>query len=173
MIKTPEQIDAVRQKGFRPGVVGCFLHDKKILLLYKKEHNLWQLPQGGIENGETIERAFSREMSEELGAEFVKSTGGEIAYVAEDKVEFPLKKQGDRDLQTDDGQPIKMKGKKYFFVCAYRLDPQINIEETEFDDFRWVDFDAGIKLAEKIYQKGKQRITLKILNKLKSLDLIS
>lgn len=173
MIKTLEEIDTVRQRGFRPGVVACFLHDKKILLLYKKEHNLWQLPQGGIENSETIEQAFSREMSEELGAEFVESTGGEISYVAEDKVEFPLKKQGDRDLQTDDGQPVKMKGKKYFFICAYRFNPDINIQKTEFDDSRWVNFEEGLRLADKIYQKGKQRITLKILNKLKELNLIS
>ncbi len=173
MIKTLEEIDTVRKRGFRPGVVGCFLNGGKLLFLYKREHNLWQLPQGGIENEETIEEAFGREMSEELGEEFIASTGGEIAYVAEDKVEFPRQKQGDRELQTDDGQPMVMKGKKYFFVCAYRLDPNIDIEATEFDDYKWASCGEGMKLAEKIYQKGKQRITIKILKKLKSLELIS
>ncbi|MDA3815487.1 MAG: NUDIX domain-containing protein, partial [Patescibacteria group bacterium] len=30
-----------------------------------------QFPQGGIDNGETIEKAISREMREELGFKFI------------------------------------------------------------------------------------------------------
>lgn len=74
-MKTPslKEIDSIRSQGLRPEVVGCFVSSKKILFVYKKEHHLWQLPQGGIENKEKIEKAALREMTEELGQSFVDS----------------------------------------------------------------------------------------------------
>ncbi len=35
-----EEIDAVRKTGLRPGIVGCFLHNKKILFIFKEKYNL-------------------------------------------------------------------------------------------------------------------------------------
>ena len=48
-IKEPskEELDALRKEGIRPSVVGCFINNKKLLLVYQKTFNLWQLPQGG------------------------------------------------------------------------------------------------------------------------------
>lgn len=172
MIKTLVEIDQIRKKGFRPQVVGCFLNDGKVLLVYKKEHDLWQFPQGGIDNGETMEEALVREMAEELGEKFTETSNEHISLISEAKVEFPANKQDVRNLQTDDGEPVTMKGKKYFFLAAIALEPEINIAETEFDEYRWVSHEEGLELAEKIYQKGKKRITVKVLSKLKELELI-
>ncbi len=173
MLKTPKEIDEIRKKGFRPQVVGCFLHSGKVLFLYKKEHDLWQLPQGGIDNRETMEEALVREMAEELGDKFIESINKNIRLISEAKVEFPANKQDVRNLQTDDDEPVTMKGKKYFFLTATATDVSIDISETEFDKYKWVSFEEGMGLAENIYQKGKKRITVKVLKKLKELGLIT
>lgn len=172
-MKTLKEVDQIRKKGFRPQVVGCFLNNRKLLLVYKKEHDLWQLPQGGIDNRETMEEALVREMAEELGEKFIGLSKENISLISEAKVEFPAHKQDVRNLQTDEGNPITMKGKKYFFLAAISLDTNIDIAETEFDAYKWVSFDEGMMLAKKIYQKGKKRITVNVLKKLKELDLIS
>lgn len=146
-------IEAIRQKGFRPEAVGCFVHKEKILMAYKKKHDLWQLPQGGIEEGESVTAAFLREMTEELGESLVKSIVGAPRVVGEDRVEFP---SGTRE---------DWKGKHYFFVLAAVSSPALDVATSEFDDARWVSFEEARVLARAIYQKGKQRITLKALDR--------
>lgn len=173
MIKTLEEIDKIRRKGFRPQVVGCFLNSGRLLLVYKKEHDLWQLPQGGIDNRETMKEALVREMKEELGEKFINANNQNISLISEAKVEFPANKQDVRNLQTDDGETIMMKGKKYFFLKAIVAELNIDIGETEFDDYVWVSYEEGMALAKKIYQKGKKRVTIKVLKRLRELGLIS
>lgn len=168
---TIDEIDNIRQSGFRPQVVGCFLKDKKILFLYKKEHDLWQLPQGGIYNRETIEKAIIREMSEELGEEFVNHAKLQ-EIIGADAVEFPEQTKGSRELKSDDGQTIFMKGKKYFFGVINTDILDLDINKTEFKDYKWLDFDDALALAGMIYQRGKKRITLGVLNKLQSVGLL-
>ncbi|MDO8507028.1 MAG: NUDIX domain-containing protein [bacterium] len=173
MIKTLKEIDDFRKKGLRPQVAGCFLNNRKVLLCYKKEHDLWQLPQGGIRNLELIEDAFLREMTEELGQSFVRQFGADLKPVTEAKVEFPLKKHAARNLETDAGEPITMRGKKYFFLAVLSSSVETRPEKTEFDDCKWSSYEEAMKSAEKIYQKGKKRITTKALKELKSLGLIT
>ena len=50
---TLQEIDAIRKEGMRPQVVGCFVSNKKTLLVYSEKYNLWQFPQGGIDNTDT------------------------------------------------------------------------------------------------------------------------
>ena len=166
-----EEIDAIRKSGYRPQVVGCFLNDKKILFLFKKEYNLWQLPQGGIDNQESIENAMIREMTEELGKKYADSMKINC-LVGYNQVEFPNETKNLRNLITDDGQKIFMKGKKYFFIAADMNITSLNIKETEFDDFKWLNYDDAIELSKTIYQPGKQRVTVDALNKLKEAGLL-
>jgi putative (di)nucleoside polyphosphate hydrolase len=166
-----EEINKIRNKGFRPQIVGCFLNNKKILFLYKKKHDLWQFPQGGIENNETINNAFFRETKEELGEEFVEACDKNIFLIGEDKIIFPLHNQNSRELKNNAGKSIFMKGKKYFFIGA-KTKANFNVFNSEFDDFRWTSFKEAIALCDKIYQAGKKRITVNALKQLRSLNLL-
>ncbi len=160
-------IDSIRQKGFRPQVVGCFVNDNKILLLFHKKNNLWQLPQGGIDNQETITEALKREMKEELGVDFIKNCDFSNIFITEEaQLIFPKKHQGSRELKTDGEKEKIMKGKRYFFLKINTRKTQIDIQKTEFDDYLWLNKTDALKLAQKIYQKGKREITLKAITSL-------
>lgn len=163
-VNTPsiEDINLIRRSGFRPQVVGCFLNNKKILFLFKKEHNLWQLPQGGVDNGETLEEAMIREMNEELGSNFLENAGTD-SIIGMDEIEFPSETKNSRELKTDDGKSVFMKGKKYFFVAVNAKTEHLDIKETEFDDYRWCGNIKASELTALIYQSGKRRITEKAL----------
>lgn len=167
-----EKIDSFRKQGLRPDVVGCFLNDRKILFVYHKEYNLWQIPQGGIDNRETAEDALVREMGEELGADFVAGCEDKVYYLGEDKIEFPKQTQDIRELFSDDGQQFKMIGKKYFFFAIPCPEPKLDLSVTEFSDSKWLGYDDAIKLSGAIYQSGKRRVTEKAIKLLKEFDLI-
>jgi len=170
---TPQDFDEVRKQGFRPQVVGCFVNEGKILFVFKKAHELWQFPQGGINNHETLDQAFRREMTEELGATFMAGVNKEINVFYEDQMEFPSVKQGNIGLQTDAGEEVFMKGKKYFFVVVAADQTLVELVETEFDEYRWTNFNQSLALADTIYQTGKQRITIKALGLLKEDGYVS
>ncbi len=168
---TLEQIDNIRQEGLRPQIVGCILHDKKILFVYKEKYKLWQLPQGGIDNKETIQEAAIREMTEELGADFTKSF--QIgAVIGSDTLIFPKHLQGSRHLQTDVGEKQLMLGKKYFFIPLQAGNKDLDISQTEFDDYKWLNYGEAILITKKIHQEGKQQTTLKALTVLRKQNLL-
>ena len=169
---TTKQIDDARHKGFRPEVVFCILNNKKILFVYKEKYNLWQLPQGGIENKETIDKAIEREINEELGKEFGTSCDKNFKVIGEDKIEFPQTTQDARELKTDKGENVFMKGKWYFFATINAADQNIDIRKTEFDAYRWLSYKDALDFSQEIYQRGKRRITLNAIDLLKSFNLL-
>lgn len=70
---------------FRKGVVAVILnHEGKVLLGERSDSpGAWQFPQGGIEQGETPEHAFFREVREEIGngnCEILKVSARETRY---------------------------------------------------------------------------------------------
>ncbi len=169
-----EDLDLDRRSGLRPSVVGCFLNSGKILFLYQKEYRLWQLPQGGVGNKEDLTAAFKREMSEELGSDFVQQTSFKPSLFWHDKIEFPPDKQGLRDIKTDSGEPVTMKGKKYYFLYATSSSPDLHLLPSgEYSEFRWVTFAEASDLILSSGQGGKQRITTAALEALKKLSLLS
>lgn len=169
---TQENLDEKRKKGLRPGVVGCFVNDGKILLLFKREYNLWMLPQGGINNNEDIMTALKREMLEEVGEEFVGKWIAEPVLIMEDEIEFNKKRHGDRELKTDDGEDVMMIGKYYYYLVIAVKDDHIDVSKTEFDDAVWVDYRKAMFLANRIYQTNKKEALIKVLSKMKEKGFI-
>jgi putative (di)nucleoside polyphosphate hydrolase len=71
------------KKGYRETVVAVIQNeDGKFLSLFctrnnsidgvKKDENIWKLPQGGVDRGESVKDTVLREMKEELGVSFLE-----------------------------------------------------------------------------------------------------
>jgi putative (di)nucleoside polyphosphate hydrolase len=110
-------------------------HQKKIFVgkrIDSKNPFSWQMPQGGIDCGETPSKAAFREMKEEIG-----SSNGEI--MAETKnwycYDLPIKVIP----KMWNGQ-FKGQKQKWFLVKYNGADSDINLQtaEPEFHRWRWI-----------------------------------
>jgi 8-oxo-dGTP pyrophosphatase MutT (NUDIX family) len=142
-----KHIDMLREAGLRPEVVGCIVYNRTVFLPYTKKHKLWFFPQGGIDNKEDPKRSLFREMSEELGIDFAKNLyNPELFWL--DKIIFSGDAIGTRDLKTDLGKPVLMRGKYFLFYTLLSKTSEIDINKTEFDHHIWADY-KKIMIAEK------------------------
>lgn len=94
----------------------------------------WQMPQGGIDKGETIERAALRELGEEVGTQNV-----EILEISQKKIRYDLPDNLRQTLWNG-----KYKGQEQNWVAAQFLgeDTEINLQAhkpAEFSNWQWVD----------------------------------
>lgn len=161
-----DKVNKYRLQGYRPVAVGCFVSEKRVLMLYKDKYRLWQFPQGGIENLETPKQALIREMNEELGQDIASSIK-EIKVIGESRVKFPQAAYRQRELKDDHGQLIFMKGKYYLIFAVKTTLTDFDISQSEFNQYVWADYDQASKIAESIYQGGKKRVTVHCLKLLK------
>ena len=81
-----EDAAAVRAQGYRPGVGVMLLDGGKRVFVGRRidmAGENWQMPQGGIDKGETPREAALRELKEEVGtdhAEILAETTGWLRY---------------------------------------------------------------------------------------------
>ncbi len=118
----------------------------QILLLRKpRKRDAWQLPQGGREEGETIEQAAMRELNEEAGIEHAKVLGRSKQIYQYD---FPGSYRRFR--------PDHVRGQKIEFVIAL-TDPEtpVQVDGKEVNKFVWV-FPSQLRL----YVKRKEYLML-------------
>lgn len=172
-LPTKKEIDKIRQAGFRPTVVACLIYKKKVLLVFKKKYHHWLMPQGGVENQETLEEALVREVGEELGEKFalqLSQIGPTL--LTEDELDFKESDFKARDLFTDAGQPIEMLGKHYYFLVAEVKDIGFDARKSEFDRVVWANFKKAQKIIESVYLQNKKNILQKSIDVLKEQGLI-
>lgn len=123
---------------FRQGICGVFRNDQGLVLVGERcDHpGAWQLPQGGIEPGESAIAALYREMKEETGCDafsVVRSADETVKY------SFP------RNLKN----PIAARyaGQSLYWFLLKLSSGQIPDPEhsEEFRGFKWVSVEDAIQ----------------------------
>jgi putative (di)nucleoside polyphosphate hydrolase len=133
-----EEKTDVNSLPYRQGVGMMIINEQNKIFVGKRidaKTNGWQMPQGGIDLGETPSSAALREMKEEIG-----SGKGEI--IAESKNWYSYKIPSFLISRLWDGQYCGQR-QKWFLIKFYGKDSDINIstKNAEFNQWRWVDFD--------------------------------
>ncbi len=127
---------------YRPGV-GMMIIDKDNRVFLGKRIDSksrgWQMPQGGIDLGETPSRAAMREMEEEIG-----SGKGEI--IAESRNWYSYRIPEHMVGRLWEGKYCGQK-QKWFLIRFTGTDDDINIEgeHPEFEDWKWVNINLLFK----------------------------
>lgn len=128
-------VRAVIENKYRPGV-GIILLNKRNQIFVGRRHdikgNAWQLPQGGIDDGETPTQAALRELKEEVGTNHVE-------IIAESKRWFYYdlpKTVAKRSL----GGRWYGQRQKWFVMRLMGSEHEIDIATVhpEFDRWRWI-----------------------------------
>ena len=123
--------------------------------------NFWQMPQGGVDDGEDFLKAAYRELYEETSiknVELIKELDGTITY------ELP-----DRLLGIIWKGKYKGQKQKWFLMRFVGEDKEINIKtkNPEFLDWKWIDIDqiteVVVDFKFHVYKELKEKIK-KIIN---------
>ena len=159
-----KMLEKFKNLPLRTGVGIVVLNKKNKVFVAKRidnPKNFWQMPQGGVDKGESFLNAAYRELEEETGMknlEFIKEIEGTMTY------ELPEHLLG-----------IIWKGKykgqkqKWFLMRYLGNDNEININTNnpEFLEWKWIDLneitEVVIDFKLHVYKELKEKIQ-KIIN---------
>jgi ADP-ribose pyrophosphatase YjhB (NUDIX family) len=128
------QAYARRMRGFVLGVRGLVLDDEgRVLLIEHTYINGWYMPGGGVEPGETVEHALTREMLEEAGVEILNRPT--LLSIHDNRRIFP------RD-----------------HVLVYRINHWRQVEATQRGEIARIGFFAPDALPESTTPATRQRL---------------
>ncbi len=124
-----------KKKRFRPNVAAVILSSKYpyecryFLGLRNDINDVWQFPQGGIDEGESPKEALLRELEEEIGTNDVEILAKYPEWIS---YEFPDKIA--KKMYPYDGQT------QTYFLVRLKDDKKINLDtkHPEFIDFKFV-----------------------------------
>ena len=143
------------KKTYRPNVAAIILSSKyplscEIFIANRNDmrNDVWQFPQGGIDEGETPEDALFRELREEIGTDMVEIVAEYPQWMSYD---FPNK--ASKKMYPFDGQ------KQKYFLVKLKSDAVIDLDtkEPEFMEYKYVSykklFDDISHMKKPIYKK--------------------
>lgn len=128
---------------YRPGV-GLMLFNPQGLVFTAKRidttADAWQMPQGGIDDGETPTQAAFRELKEEIGTDRAEILGESADWL---RYDLPHDVVGKVWKGRFRGQTQKWFALRYI---GRDCDIDIRTEHPEFSDWRWSRFDQLLDL---------------------------
>ena len=148
----------------RSGVGIILLNNENKVFIAKRidnPKNFWQMPQGGVDDGEDFLKAAYRELDEETSiknVELIKELDGTTTY------ELP-----DRLLGIIWKGKYRGQKQKWFLMRFTGEDKEINIKtkKPEFLDWKWINIDQITEVAVDfklhVYKELKEKIK-KIIN---------
>ncbi len=142
------------EKRYRPNVAAVIVSSRYPLVceFFIASRNdlkdVWQFPQGGIDDGETPKEALLRELKEEIGTDEV-----EILYEYPHWLKYDFPGKIAKKMYPFDGQ-----SQKYFLVkLKNNAKIDLNTKHPEFDSYRFVGFDKIFEMVtyfkRPVYQK--------------------
>ena len=128
---------------YRPGVGMMIINkEKKVFIAKRNDTKIqgWQMPQGGIDKGETPSKAALREMEEEIGSNLGKIIAETRNWYSYDIPKFLIQKLWEGSYR---GQI-----QKWFLIEYLGKDSDINLntEMPEFTHWRWATIEELPKL---------------------------
>jgi 8-oxo-dGTP pyrophosphatase MutT (NUDIX family) len=140
---------------YRSYVFTVVFHDGKILVLHRtKNWRGWELPKGGLKDGENVANGLRREVFEETGSRKFKIIAKTRHFI---RYRFP------RGYVKDNHIFFGAKG--YLFLVK-ALESKIKVDRDEHDGFRWATKDEAMKLLT----HRNQRNALEYVSKRYSLE---
>lgn len=129
---------------YRPNVAMIIVSNdypqkKEIFLAHRNDlADVWQFPQGGIDEGEEVYEALFRELEEEIGT-------GEVEVVAEypEWITYDFPPKIAKNMKPFIGQQQR------YFLVKLKKNAKINIETEypEFSDYKFVGVDEVLTLS--------------------------
>ena len=139
-----KQIKNNSELPLRKGVGIILLNKENKVFVAKRidnPKNFWQMPQGGIDEGENYYEAALRELEEEtsiVNVKFIQEIDKKLTYILPDRLIGIIWKG-------------KFKGQiqKWFILRFVGDESEINIntKKPEFLDWKWIDFEDLPKIA--------------------------
>ena len=137
--------------------VGIMLinHDCRVVVGQRRDNHsdAWQMPQGGIDDGENPKEAALRELHEETG---IPANLVQVLEVSENWISYDLPKDLISQLW---GGRFRGQKQKWYLMRFLGSDTEVNIqtETPEFSAWKWIPPDALVEnivpFKKSVYQK--------------------
>ena len=152
----------IDKEGYRPNVGIVILNDdNKVLWAKRATEDAWQFPQGGINEGESLEVAMYRELMEEVG---LSSDHVEIIGKTKNWLRYDVPSQW---LRRDSNTNYKGQKQIWFLLKFIGKDSDVLLtksEKPEFDSWRWDDFwsplEQVIDFKREVYEKALNELSI-------------
>ena len=145
---------SVKKLPLRIGVGAIVLNKKNQVFVGKRKDNpvdKWQMPQGGVNEGEDLTSAMKRELNEETGIQNIKILNEIDGWFEYELPNYLLGKIWRGKFR---GQK-----QKWFIVKFLGNDEEINLEKDkpEFIEWKWLDIEnlpnVIVDFKRKVYEK--------------------
>ena len=145
---------STKKLPLRIGVGAIVLNEKNQVFVGKRKDNpvdKWQMPQGGVNEGEDLTSAMKRELNEETGIQNIKILNEIDGWFEYELPNYLLGKIWRGKFR---GQK-----QKWFIVKFLGNDEEINLEKDkpEFIEWKWLDIEnlpnVIVDFKRKVYEK--------------------